>query len=380
MTTTRTLVHWLEDVEDPRDGPALKHDLTELLVVAVCAIIAGAQSFTDMAMFAQLRLQWLRRYLLLENGAPSHDTFGRVFRLLDAKRFELAFRGWIGSVVGAAQLEHIAIDGKCVRGSRDGERSPVHLVSAYATRLGVMLCQQRVADKSNEIDAIPAVLDALALKGGIVSIDAMGCQREIARAIRERGGDYMLAVKGNQEKLFNALTGFFGATERERIERLMPECYVRTIEKDHGRIEERRYWLTRDVLKRVNTDAWPDCYQIGMVEAICHTGKAEPSVQRRYFITSAQCDVKDFARAVRDHWRIENSLHWSLDVTFLEDACRVRKDHAAHNYATLRRFALNLIKLDTSLPKTSVRSRVKRAEWDEDYRTHILKIKPLIRT
>jgi hypothetical protein len=155
MTTARTLVHWLEDVEDPRDGPALEHDLTELLVVAVCAIIAGAQSFTDMAMFAQLRLVWLRRYLVLENGAPSHDTFGRVFRLLDAKRFELAFRGWIGSVVGAAQLEHIAIDGKCVRGSRDGERSPVHLVSAYATRLGVMLCQERVADKSNGIDAIP---------------------------------------------------------------------------------------------------------------------------------------------------------------------------------------------------------------------------------
>jgi predicted transposase YbfD/YdcC len=378
--TVRTLVHWLEEVEDPRDGPALKHDLTELLVVAICAIVAGAQSFTDMAMFAQLRLPWLRRYLVLENGAPSHDTFGRVFRLLDAKRFEMAFRGWIAAVVGAAQLEHIAIDGKCVRGSRDGAHAPVHLVSAYATRLGVMLCQERVEDKSNEIDAIPAVLDALALKGCLVSIDAMGCQREIARAIRERGGDYVLAVKGNQEKLFNALTGFFGATERERIERLMPDCYVRTIEKDHGRIEERRYWLTRDILKRVDTHAWPDCQQIGMVEATRHTGQGEPSVQRRYFITSSQCEVTDFARAVREHWRIENSLHWSLDVTFLEDACQVRKDHAAHNYATLRRFALNLIRLDTSLPKSSVRSRVKRAEWDEDYRTQILQLRPLINT
>ncbi|WP_206956008.1 ISAs1 family transposase [Trinickia acidisoli] len=311
-----------------------------------------------------MRLNWLRRFLPLENGIASHDTFGRVFRLLDPKRFELAFRSWISHVVGAAQ-EHIAIDGKCVRGSHNGEKRAIHLVSAYANRLGVMLCQQKVDDKSNEIDAIPGLLPTLALKGCLVSIDAMSCQREIARAIRERGGHYLLAVKGNQEKLFNALSGFFGATERGRIERLMPECYVRTIEKDHGRIEERRYWLTQDVLKRVDTNAWPDCHQIGMVEAICHTGKGEPSMQRRYFITSAQCDVKDFARAVRDHWRIENSLHWSLDVTFLEDACRVRKDHAAHNYATLRRFALNLIKLDISLPKTSVRSRVKRAEWDE---------------
>jgi predicted transposase YbfD/YdcC len=374
--TKRTLVHWLAQLQDPRDGPALRYDLTELLVVAVCAIVCGAHSFTDIAMWGELHLDWLRRFLPLENGVPSHDTFGRVFRLLDAKRFEQAFRGWIGGIVGAAQ-EHIAIDGKCVRGSHAGEQRPIHLVSAYATRLGVMLCQEKVADKSNEIEAIPAVLDALVLKGCLVSIDAMGCQREIARAICERGGDYVLAVKGNQQSLFHALTGFFGATERERIERLMPDCCVRTIEKDHGRLEERCYWLVNDMLKKVDLSAWPHCRQIGMVESTRHTGTGESSMQRRYYITSAPCSVHEFARTVREHWHIENSLHWSLDVTFLEDACRVSKDHAAHNFATLRRFGLNLLKLDTTSPKLGVRSRVKRADWDEDYRAMVLGLQPI---
>lgn len=370
-----SLVHWLGKLDDPRDGPALRYDLSELLVVAVCAILCGAQSVTDIAEWGEMRLNWLRRFLPLENGIASHDTFGRVFRLLDSRRFELAFRGWISHVVGAAQ-EHIAIDGKCVRGSHNGEKRAIHLVSAYATRLGVMLCQEKVDDKRNEIDAIPAVLEALALKGCLVSIDAMGCQREIARAICERGGSYLLAVKGNQPTLFDALTGFFGATQCERIERLMPECYVRTIEKDHGRIEQRRYWLVSDVLKKVDLAAWPDCQQLGMVEAVRDTGNGEPSVQRRYFITSAPCGVHEFARCVREHWHIENSLHWSLDVTFREDACRVRCDHAAHNFATLRRFALNLLKLDKTFPKLSVRSRVKRADWDEDYRMTVLGLKP----
>jgi predicted transposase YbfD/YdcC len=279
--------------------------------------------------------------------------------------------------VGAAQ-DHIAIDGKCVRGSHDGEARAIHLVSAYVTDLGVMLCQERVADKSNEIDAIPAVLQALALKGCLVSIDAMGTQREIASTICERGGDYLLAVKANQGTLFNALTGFFGATECDRIRRLLPECYTETIEKGHGRIEQRRYWLINDVLKQVNLSAWPDCRQIGMVEAVRDTGNGEPSVQRRYFMTSSPAmTVEEFAQRARGHWRIENTLHWSLDVTFGEDACRVRKDHAAHNFATLRRFGLNLLKLDRTSPKLSVRCRLRRADWDDDYRMALLGLSPL---
>jgi predicted transposase YbfD/YdcC len=344
---TKSLMQWFTEIEDPRDGPALRHNLTEILVVAVCAILGGAQSWTEVALWGTLKLAWLRRFVPLTNGMPSHDTFARVFRLLDARHFELAFRGWISAIVGAAQ-GRIAIDGKCVRGSHDGETRAIHLVSAYATDLGLMLCQQRVADKTNEIDAIPAVLEALVLRGCIVSLDAMGTQREIARAICERGGDYLLAVKANQPALFNALTGLFGATERERIQRLMPECYTETIGKEHGRIETRRYWLVSDMLKRVDLSAWPDCRQIGMVESLRDTGDGEPSVQRRYFITScASLSVEAFAQRVRGHWGIENGLHWSLDVTFGEDACRVRKDHAAHNFATLRRFALNLLKLDS---------------------------------
>jgi predicted transposase YbfD/YdcC len=249
-------------------------------------------------------------------------------------------------------------------------------VSAYATDLGVVLCQERVADKTNEIDAIPAVLEALALKGCIVSIDAMGTQREIARTICERGGDYLLAVKANQGTLFNALTGFFGATECDRIQRLLPECYTETIEKGHGRIEQRRYWLVDDMLKTVDLSAWPDCRRIGMVEATCETPDGHTRMQRRYFITSAPLSVETFAERVRGHWGIE-SMHWSLDVTFAEDACRVRKDHAAHNFATLRRFGLNLLKLDQSSPKLSVRCRLRRADWDGDYRMALLGLAPL---
>ena len=353
--STKSLVDWLQELDDPRNGPALRYDLTELLVVAICAILAGAQCWTEVAMWGTLKQPWLRRFLRLESGIPSHDTFGRVFRLLDAKRFEAVFRGWIGGVVGAVQ-GHIAIDGKCVRGSHDGDARAIHLVSAYATELGVMLCQERVADKTNEIDAIPAVLEALVLKGCLVSIDAMGCQREITRTICERGGDYLRAVKRNQEALFNALSGFFGALECERIQRLMPECYTQTIEKDHGRIEQRRHWLVTDILKRVNLSAWLDCWQIGMVQATCDTGSGEPSLQRRYFITSAPwMAVDQFAKSMRGHWHIENGLHWSLDVTFREDECRVHKDHAAHNFATLRRFVLNLLKLDTTSSKLRLR-------------------------
>ena len=374
--STKSLVEWFDEVEDPRDGPALRHNLTEILVVAICAILAGAQSWTEVALWGTFKLAWLRRFTPLANGIPSHDTFARVFRLLDAKHFELTFRSWISGIVGAVE-SHIAIDGKCVRGSHDGEARAIHLVSAYATELGLMLCQERVADKSNEIDAIPAVLEALVLKGCIVSIDAMGTQREIARTVCQRGGDYLLAVKANQGALFDALTGFFGATECDRIGRLMPDCYTETLEKAHGRIETRRYWLVNDMLKRVDRSAWPHCRQIGMVEAVRDTCSGEPSVQRRYFITSAQgLTVEQFAQRVRGHWHIENSLHWSLDVTFGEDACRVRKDHAAHNFATLRRFGLNLLKLDQTSPKLSVRSRLRRADWDDDYRMALLGLVP----
>jgi len=202
-------------------------------------------------------------------------------------------------------------------------------------------------------------------------------QSEIARTVCERGGEYLLAVKGNQGTLFDALTGFFGATECDRIRHLMPECDTETLEEEHGRIETRRYWLVNDMLKRVGLSAWPDCRQIGMVEAARDTGKGEPSMQRRYFITSApNMTVEQFAQRVRGHWHIENALHWSLDVTFGEDACRVRKDHAAHNFATLRRFGLNLLQLDRTSPKLSVRARLRRADWDDDYRMALLGLTP----
>ncbi len=374
MGAKKSLVDWLGEVADPRTGPAKRHDLVEILVVAICGILSGAESWTEIELWGQLKLAWLRRYLRLENGIASHDTFGRVFRLLDSRQFEAAFRGWVKGVIGAVR-GGIAVDGKTVRGSHDGERRAIHMVSVWATRLGLALGQEKVAEKSNEIDAVPELLQALALKGCLVSIDAMGCQREIARCIRQMGADYLLAVKGNQESLEQSLVEYFDAGRLERLS--ASSGHLETVEKDHGRIERRRYWLAENVFGLVDASRWQDCRQVGVVESVRDTGHGKPSVERRYFITSASCNVAEFAAAVRDHWQIENKLHWSLDVIFREDACRVRKDHAAHNFAILRRFGLNLLRLDTSSPKLSLLRRRRRAAWDDDYLARILNLQPV---
>lgn len=372
---TKSLAECFSELEDPRTGRAKLHNMVEMLVIAICAILAGAEHCVDISLWGQTKEAWLKQFLKLENGIPSHDTFSRLFRLLSPKQFENVFRGWISGIVGAVR-GHVALDGKTLCGSHDGDERAIHLVSAFSTQLGLVLGQEKIADKSNEITAIPQLLQTLYLKGCLVSIDAMGCQKSIAQDIRDAGADYLLAVKGNQGGLEESLVSFFDAARCDSLRK--PAHFLETIEKGHGRIETRRYWLADNVFGLVDCERWADCRKVGMVESVRDIGKDEPSVERRYFITSAASAVSEFAGAVRDHWQIENRLHWSLDVMFREDECRIRKDYAPQNFSLLRKFGLNLLRMDNSDPKMSLRCRRKRAGWNDDFLMAMLGLQPKI--
>ena len=371
-----TLTEAFSGVVDPRTGPARRHDLTEIILMALCAVLCGADTWVDVAEWAEDNEAWLKRYLVLEHGTPSHDTFGRVFRLLDAKVFEACFRDWISGLAGVV-AGVVAIDGKTACGSRDGHNTALHTISAYATASGLCLGQEHTRGKGNEIPAIKALLDTLALKGCIVTIDAIGCQTEIAQKILDRGGDYLLAVKDNQKDLADALREFFAEGETWGFGSLTISHY-QSLEKDHGRIETRQAMWVSDLswLDKKLRDHWPQLAGIGMIERQREIN-GTVSIERAYYIGSQGItSAESFAQAARDHWGIENSLHWVLDITFREDDCRVRKDQAPHNFAALRKFALALLRQDTHYPKRSLRSRRKTAERLPDYRASLLGLCP----
>lgn len=371
-----TLTDAFSGVVDPRTGPARRHDLTEMILMALCAVLCGADTWVDVAEWAEDNEAWLKRYLVLEHGTPSHDTFGRVFRLLDAKVFEACFRDWISGLAGVV-AGVVAIDGKTACGSRDGHNTALHTISAYATASGLCLGQEHTRGKGNEIPAIKALLDTLALKGCIVTLDAIGCQTEIAQKILDRGGDYLLAVKDNQKDLADALREFFAEGETWGFGSLTISHY-QSLEKDHGRIETRQAMWVSDLswLDKKLRDHWPQLAGIGMIERQREIN-GTVSIERAYYIGSQGItSAESFAQAARDHWGIENSLHWVLDITFREDDCRVRKDQAPHNFAALRKFALALLRQDTHYPKRSLRSRRKTAERLPDYRASLLGLCP----
>ena len=371
-----TLTEAFSGVVDPRTGPARRHDLTEIILMALCAVLCGADTWVDVAEWAEDNEAWLKRYLVLEHGTPSHDTFGRVFRLLDAKVFEACFRDWISGLAGVV-AGVVAIDGKTACGSRDGHNTALHTISAYATASGLCLGQEHTRGKGNEIPAIKALLDTLALKGCIVTLDAIGCQTEIAQKILDRGGDYLLAVKDNQKDLADALREFFAEGETWGFGSLTISHY-QSLEKDHGRIETRQAMWVSDLswLDKKLRDHWPQLAGIGMIERQREIN-GTVSIERAYYIGSQGItSAESFAQAARDHWGIENSLHWVLDITFREDDCRVRKDQAPHNFAALRKFALALLRQDTHYPKRSLRSRRKTAERLPDYRASLLGLCP----
>ncbi|WP_244137093.1 ISAs1 family transposase, partial [Burkholderia pyrrocinia] len=325
------------DLKDPRSR-ASAHDLSEMLMVALCAILSGSDSWVAIQTWGEAKLEWLRRHIPLAQGIPSHDTFGRVFAALDPRQFEACFIRWMNHLCPTLTHQVVAIDGKTVRGSHRAGQRAIHLVSAYSSGLGMVLGQVRTADKSNEITAIPELLDALMLKGAIVTIDAMGCQGAIARRIVAAGADYVLAVKENQPTLLahlrQSLDGFARDPQAFRGYDYMSE--YREVEKDHGRIET-RWCIATDILTRwQQSGLWPGMRSIAMVEAAREIGD-KVSVERRYYVSSLPPDAARLAHAVRSHWRIENSMHWVMDMAFGEDQCRVRVNNAAQNFAILRR-------------------------------------------
>jgi predicted transposase YbfD/YdcC len=359
----------LSQLPDPRKpSNGTRHDFRELLVIAICAMLSDADSFEDMALWARMKADWLRRFLPLAGGIPSADTFLRVFRVLEPTSFEAVFRGWVSGLVGALSGT-VAIDGKALCGSAHGAAAPVHMVSAFATDLGLVLGQERVSDKSNEITAIPALLEALYLKGLLVSIDAMGCQRQIAAKVQDKGADYLLAVKGNQPTLHEQV--------RVAMADVQHTPAFEHTDKSHGRTVLQLSWATEST-GHIDTTQWPGCKSIGRVVSQRIVGGTVCALEERYYISSRALTGQELAQSVRAHWGIENRLHWMLDVCFGEDECMVRKDYAPQNLSLLKKIVLNLIRADATDPvKTSLRQKRKRAAWDDDIRMNMLGIKPL---
>lgn len=361
--------HWA-GLEDPRIERQKRHKLGDILVIAVCAVLCGAESFPAIEDFGRVRYAWLKQFLELPNGIPSHDTFNRVLRLLDPVQFQACFLSWMQAVAEETQGEVVAIDGKTLRRSFDksSTKRAIHMVSAWATENGVVLGQCKVDDKSNEITAIPELLKLLALKGCIVTIDALGCQRAIAQQLVEDQADYVLALKENQPTLHQAVEQFLVTGPEADAHRTQCEYYDHH-ERGHGRTESRGYWITDGLPELGVGQPWPGLRSIGMVEAT-RTLAGQRTVEQRFYLTSLAADAQVFARAVRNHWGIENGLHWTLDVTFREDQSRLRKGHGPENFAVLRHIALNLLRQEPS-QKSLPRKRLACA-LDPDYLLKVL--------
>ena len=365
--------HWSK-LEDPRGDCGKRHQLIEIISIAVCAVICGADSWVDVELFGNSKKEWLKTFLGLPHGIPSHDTFGKVFALLDAQQFQDRFMDWVQAVNEVTKGQLVAIDGKTIRRSHDRfiGKAAIHMVSAWASANHLLLGQTKTDAHSNEITAIPELLKMLEVSGCIVTIDAMGCQTEIARTIVDQGADYALALKKNQGQLYEDVKDLFEYERKEGFEDVDYDFH-RTVNKGHGRIETRQCWAISepDHLRYLNkNNKWSKLTSIVMVEAE-RLVDGETSVESRYYISSLPNNAKALLEATRGHWGIENRVHWVLDVAFREDESRVRKGSAEENLATLRRMALNLIKHETT-SKGGVAARRKRAGWDEDYLLKVL--------
>jgi predicted transposase YbfD/YdcC len=378
---------------DPRVERTKRHKLLDIVSLSICGVLCGADGWTAIEEFGRSKEEWLRQYLELPNGIPSHDTIGRVFARLSPTEFHRCFLSWTEEIKTQTAGEIIAIDGKTLRRSydRDSNKAAIHMVSAWACANRLVLGQVKTEAKSNEITAIPELLHVLAVEGCIVTIDAMGCQKTIAAHIVAQGGDYVLALKGNQGTMYEAVEEFFHPLSsqeeppqkppqeppqehaKEKPQRTVfdvPYTSDETIDGDHGRIEVRRYWHVSDLSWLDERSQWKGLKSIGMVEAERYIGE-EVSVERRYYLSSLPENVQQFANAVRGHWGIENSTHWVLDVSFREDDCRIRTGHAPENFAVLRQMALNIFRQDTSSARGIQIKRLK-AGWDNEYLAHLL--------
>ena len=353
-----------KDLPDPRQQGKVIYPLDEVLLLCLLAVLAGAETLVDIALFGEKKLSLLRRFRPFRDGTPSHDQLGDIFATLDAVKFQHCFVSWVASLTGAA-AEVIAIDGKTVRRSfqKKGAKAPIHMVSAFAARQRLVLGQVKVAEKSNEIVAIPALLDMLAIEGAIVSIDAIGCQRDIAEKIIAKKADYVLALKGNQGTLREDVE-LFAAEQKANGFKHTHVSRHQTVDGDHGRIETRTYTALHDIAWLKQRHAWPGLNGIVMVESTREIGdKIER--ETRFYITSLAWLACQLGPVIRSHWAIENSLHWVMDMIFRDDECRIRTQHAPANFTTLKHIAHNLIRKAPGKP--SFRAKRKIAAWDDDF-------------
>lgn len=361
-------------VKDPRRRHRRLHRLQDILVIALAAVIAGAQDWQEIETFGRKRLDWLKKFLPLPNGIPSHDTFERVFDRLDPRVFQDCFRDWVQVIQEILAIKHIAIDGKTLRGSGSAKLGPLHIVSAWATAQSLSLGQVAVDAKSNEITAIPALLDFLDVQGALVTIDAMGCQKAIAKKIIERGADYLLTVKENQEHLLDDIQQTFTQAFDANMAGLEHDTYT-TRERGHGREEFRSYTVLHHVDGLRGREEWMGLTTIGMCVSE-RTVQGKTTSEVRYFIGSRKASARTYGKALRNHWRIENSLHWQLDVNFAEDLNRVTKRNAAENLALLRRLTLSLLKAHPS--KLSIAKKRFAAALDADFLEEILRAEGML--
>jgi predicted transposase YbfD/YdcC len=354
-------------LRDKRMERCRKHSLQDILVIAICGFICGVDNWVDMELFGWEKLEWLRTFLDLPNGIPSHDTFGRVFSMVEPEAFARCFTQWVQTVADVTEGMVVAIDGKAVRRSFDkaSQKGCVHLVNAWVAETRCVLGQVACEEKSNEITAVPKLLEMLALKGCIVTLDAMGCQRAIVEKIVEKEADYIIALKGNQETLYEAAKKAFAGEGEGKKTTL---AYTETFEEGHGRVETRRCWVTPRVEDYEQHAEWKRLESFVLLERErTEREKNETKVERRYFISSLSAgDAERVLGIIRKHWSVENDLHWSLDVAFREDESRVRERHAQQNMAMMRRLALSLLKQDTKT-KASIAGRRKKAGWNHDY-------------
>jgi predicted transposase YbfD/YdcC len=373
MPTTpgASIQEYFATVTEPRVDRTKLHLLMDILVMAICAVICGADSWVEMEAYGRAKEQWLRQFLPLPNGIPSHDTFARVLARLNPDEFQQCFLRWMQAVSEVTQGEVVAIDGKTLRRSFDRVRgkSAIHMVSAWASANRLVLGQQKVDEKSNEITAIPALLQLLELKGCIVTIDAMGCQKAIAQTIITQGADYVLTLKANHGLLYEEVQRFF-AWARQRQFAGIPHAEYHTVDGNHGRVEERRYWLVSDLTWLTAKREWVGLQSVGMVERQ-RTVAGKTTGEVHYYLTSLAGSGQQFGEAVRTHWSVENGLHWVLDVAFQEDQSRLRRDHAAENMAVLRHLALSLLRQESTCPNGIKVKRLKAA-LDENYLTRVL--------
>ena len=370
LQTNLPLTNYLKDIDDPRRPYLIKHEFIDIITIAICAVISGAEGWNDIEEYGKIREDWFQTFLSLPNGIPSHDTFRKVFATIDPEQFRIHFVHWIHDIAQLTKGEIIAIDGKTARRSYDKTINPLHMVSAWAAENNLVLGQVKTEEKSNEITAIPKLLDMLDINGCIVTIDAMGCQKDIAKKIIDKKADYVLALKGNQGKIHKEVKEIFEQTKKNNGCTIHEETTT-----GHGRVEEK---TCASILLQNQTGVlqeskhWKGLKSIIRIESK-RKNKKKTTKEVRYYLSSLKTNAKKFSQIVRKHWSIENSLHWVLDVAFREDESRIRKGNSAENFAIMRHIALSLLKQEKSL-KRGIKGKRLKAGWDSDYLLKILGI------